>query len=384
MKKISGFGFLFSALLSFSVGSTAFGGPPAEVAESVPLETTLGVPGIRSTQAVWLELIQSATQSLDLEEFYISNQAGQSLEPVLNAIVTAAHRGVQVRLIVDSSFYKNYPGVPNTFSRIPNIVVRVIDFSPGIQHAKFFIVDRTSVFEGSANFDWLSLSHIHEVGLRVSDAAISAAMESIFETDWAVSKAIQTAFSRSIRPQSYRSISRAALSGFQVVASPAKANPNGILDTLTAITRLIASAQHALNIQVYQYTTQGIPGGWRVLDTAIRAAAARGVQVQLLVDAVALKSGGNDLKALSALPNIHVRSVTIPQWSGGHPDFARLIHSKYLTVDGARSWVGSENWSVGYFMNTRNVGLVFDVPQLVAQVDQIFDQVWTSAYATSL
>ena len=47
-----------------------------EVVQSVPLETTLSVAGIRETQAVWLEMINGAQSTLDLEQFYVSDQDG--------------------------------------------------------------------------------------------------------------------------------------------------------------------------------------------------------------------------------------------------------------------------------------------------------------------
>src|SRR5258708_4774011 len=80
-----------------------------EIVESVPLETTLAVPGIRQTQEVWLEMIRAAQSRIDLEQFYVSDQAGEALAPVLDAIRQAAGRGVQVRLLVDSKFYATYP-----------------------------------------------------------------------------------------------------------------------------------------------------------------------------------------------------------------------------------------------------------------------------------
>jgi 3',5'-cyclic AMP phosphodiesterase CpdA len=55
------------------------------------------------------------------------------------------------------------------------------------------------------------------------------------------------------------------------------------------------------------------------------------------------QSTKKELVALSQLKKVKVRSVTIPQWSGGKIDYARLIHSKYLVVDGTSSRVGSEN-----------------------------------------
>lgn len=353
-----------------------------EVVQSVPLETNLSIPGIRETQAVWIEMIESAKSTLDLEQFYVSDQSGEALAPVLQAIQEAASRGVHVRLLVDAKFYSTYPDSVNQIAATHNCEARKIDFSSygGVQHAKYFVVDGQQAFVGSQNFDWRALSHIHEVGLRIDDSDMINGLESIFEKDWnegtSNSTFLVTAPGRFFMD-----------SELTLVASPAAANPPGITDSITAVTDLIASAQNSIKIQVMEYTTKNVYNGggtWSILDQAIRKAASRGVHVQLMVDVSSLKSGSKDLKALAKVSNVEVMSVTIPQYSGGKIDYARLIHSKYMVVDGAEAWVGTENWSESYFMQTRDVGLIVTVPDAVSRLDQIFDHVWTSGYGAKL
>src|SRR4051794_29317994 len=72
-----------------------------ELVQSVPIETTLEVPGIADTQQVWISLIDSAKKTLDVEQFYISEKPGQSLTPVIAAVKAAAGRGVKVRFLID-------------------------------------------------------------------------------------------------------------------------------------------------------------------------------------------------------------------------------------------------------------------------------------------
>ncbi len=71
-----------------------------------------------------------------------------------------------MRLIVDAGFYKTYPDEPNNLAQLPNVEVKTIDYSSmgGIQHSKYFVIDGSQCFLGSANLDWLALTHIHEVG----------------------------------------------------------------------------------------------------------------------------------------------------------------------------------------------------------------------------
>ena len=352
--------------------------------ESTPLETTLAVPGIRQAQDVWLEMIQSAQTQIDLEQFYISDQAGEALAPVLDAITKASQRGVRVRILVDAGFYKTYPDSVNLFAAQRGIETRTVDYSSlgGVQHAKFFVIDGQLSFVGSQNFDWRALSQIHEIGLRMKDTQIAANLESIFQVDWTAGVVVGTPAS-SVGPESIPA-SGPSDSSLTTLASPEVRNPQGIAATLGDVVDLIGSAKTSVRIQVMEYTTQvyGSSSHWTDLDTAIRQAAARGVQVQLMVDISDLKKGKADLQALAKLKNIQVRLVTIPQWSGGAIPFARLIHSKYMTVDGTIGWVGSENWSKSYFTDTRDVGVVARSTDIATKLNQIFDQVWQSSYTS--
>ncbi|HWA05750.1 MAG TPA: phospholipase D-like domain-containing protein, partial [Ignavibacteria bacterium] len=164
-----------------------------ELVESIPIETTLDNPDIRNTQEVWLEMINSAQKTLDIEQFYISNEKGEPLDTILHAIIAAAKRGVIVRIIVDGEMFRTYPvDVTWLEQQSPNITKHVIDFKSlagGIQHAKFFIVDGKEVFLGSQNFDWRALKHFHELGVKFSgDNDLIRIYSDIFNEDWKYSE----------------------------------------------------------------------------------------------------------------------------------------------------------------------------------------------------
>jgi phosphatidylserine/phosphatidylglycerophosphate/cardiolipin synthase-like enzyme len=386
---------LLTVSVFLMVCASAHAQSTVELVQSVPIETTLTVPGIPLTQDVWLELVQSAKTSIDIEQYYINNAAGESLEPIINALKAAGARGVKIRFLIDSAFIgeKGNSTEASCLEGIENLEIKKIDFSKlgGIMHAKYMVVDKTRLYVGSANFDWLALTHIHEVGFHIVDATLGAQLEKVFNLDWNATTATSlpngsfAELANYIQTQVKRTQTRKpkdGLSGFEVVASPTVDLPKSISDTLSTITGLIASAKQNLNIQVYEYSTKGDSGTWTVLDQAIRGAAARGVKVQMLLDAVTLKQGSKALTALGMVPNISVRTVIIPQWSGGPLAYARLIHSKYLTVDNSSAWVGSENWIQNYFTGTRNAGMTTHSAQITAQLNQIFNQVWTSAYTT--
>jgi phosphatidylserine/phosphatidylglycerophosphate/cardiolipin synthase-like enzyme len=350
-------------------------------------------------------MIKAANKTIDMEEFYVVSEEakipdgsdptgsqaraqeeiraqGTGLGPVLAALRTAAtDRKVQVRLLIDANFYKNYPEEAGQLADVPNIQVRKISIPGGVQHAKYFVVDQAVAYLGSANFDWLALTHIHEVGLRAVDAVLATKLESVFAKDWERGVPLNGV---APSPSALRRVDLSKqTTGFPLAASPPT---EGIPDSLSVIKSLLASARETLKIQVYQYSTKAASGGgsWTELDDALRAAAKRGARVQLMVDAVSMKQGGKAILALAALPNVEVRTVTIPTWKGGSIPYSRLIHSKYLVADGSSAWVGTENWSQSYFTKCRNVGVTTTNPEATRQLDMLFNQVWKSPYASRL
>ena len=74
-------------------------------------------------------------------------------------------------MLVEQSFVKVYP---DTIDRLATAgaVVRRADFTPGILHAKYIVVDQRTCYLGSQNFDWRALEHIVELGARFDDAIL--------------------------------------------------------------------------------------------------------------------------------------------------------------------------------------------------------------------
>ncbi|HEX7602258.1 MAG TPA: phospholipase D-like domain-containing protein, partial [Polyangiaceae bacterium] len=164
--------------------------PPAvELVESWPLETSLDHPDIADAPDVWLEMIGAAKKTLDLGEFYASDQEGSRLHAVVEAVESAANRGVAVRFLVEEAFVSKYPETLLRFSKHAGITVRHFDRSKtmgGILHAKYFVVDGRQGYLGSQNFDWRSLEHIQELGVRLRQPALVAALGALFDADWDV------------------------------------------------------------------------------------------------------------------------------------------------------------------------------------------------------
>lgn len=365
--------------------------PTIELVESSPVETTLDHPDIRNAEVVWLEMIEGAKTSLDFGEFYASDAPGSRLGPIVIAIERAAARGVRVRFLAEKKFQKTYPDTLARLALSKGIEVRTYDMSNvtgGILHAKYFLVDGTSAYFGSQNFDWRSLEHIQELGLRVVSRETTAVWMGAFEADWAIAggakreDALHTAHVEGF-PLAIGTGTDAAR--ITPVYSPRDLAPDPDLWDLPKIIALIDKAKVNVRVQLLTYKMTGRDEYFAELENALRRAASRGVSVQLLVADWCMRKGTIEgLQSLEPLPNIEVKLVTIPPWSQGHVPFGRVIHAKYMVVDATNAWIGTSNWEQGYFYKSRNIGMIVEGGPLTKRLDLFFNDGWTGAYAQSV
>lgn len=381
---------LVCSLTSTAQQSASF---PFELVESTPIETTLDNPDIRDAHGVWLEMIGGAKRSLDIEQFYISNEPGEPLEDIIRATIEAAQRGVRVRLIADARMYRTYPETIDSLRKQPNITVRIIDFGKligsGIQHAKFFIIDGEEMFLGSQNFDWRALKHIHELGLRIRHRELVGMYSDVFELDWKLAeKNDPKAIAHLLKTKRYRVPLRFADSlgdttKFFPTFSPRGLIPDSTLWDELQIESLLTNAKKEILLQFLVYSPINRDKSYySMFESALRSAAARGVKIKMIVSDWAKDSPEVDhLKSLSVIPNIEVRFMVFPEWSGGYISFARVDHCKFIVVDGDRFWLGTSNGEKSYFYTLRNLGLIVLNNGLADRVREIFFKSWDSRYA---
>lgn len=360
--------------------------------ETWPTETTLDNPGIPDAHEVWPTLIAGAETSLDLSQFYVSDVPDSRLGPVLDAVRAAAARGVAVRLLADAKFYKTYPDILDELGSLDNIEMRLYDMKPltgGVQHAKYFLIDGRTTYLGSQNFDYRALEHIVELGVQIDSPQFTGFYQHIFELDWALAggATVEEATSASVDvspfPLPLRFGEATALA--TPVGSPESLLPAGGWD-LPVIVEAIEGAEERVRVQLLSYAVVGYDKSeWRVLDDALRAAAARGVAVELLV-ANWSKKGSKlaSLKSLQQVEGITVRFANIPEHSEGFIPFSRVVHSKVLVVDQDWAWVGTSNWSKDYFHGSRNIGLVLEGAEVGRQLNDYFAQIWVSDYCETV
>jgi phosphatidylserine/phosphatidylglycerophosphate/cardiolipin synthase-like enzyme len=397
--------FILAAALATAFGSAQadFRIPGFELVQTAPVETTLTNADLRDPITVWSELFDNAKNEIAIGQFYAASKPGAPFERVIERLEAAGKRGVKIRFLLDQKgIGLSEAATLERIKAIPNLEFRVLDYNKltgnGIIHAKYLIVDRATAFVGSQNFDWRSFTHIHETGLRITEPKIVGEIQAIFEQDW--SAQAQLAQGRTVAPLQAKAAvlaspaprTDAAVAGeaSTLLSSPAAFNPPGVLDSELTLPALLADAKEEVRVQLLDYAPLSYgPKGTRpyyaVIDNAVRAAANRGVKIKLMVSNWNLETPAQAyLKSLALLPNVEIRVVTLPKASTGFIPFARVIHSKTMVIDNKLAWVGTSNWSGGYFDLSRNIEVVMRNEQMAKRLAALHEQTWSSQYAQPL
>jgi len=361
--------------------------------QSIPLETEIGKSEIENTIDVWLEIVGNAKRTIDIETFYFADQDNSPLNEFMASLKSAAGRGVNVRIIVDSSFYSSNDKSVDLLEGVPNIEIRKIamrNIAGGVMHAKFFIVDNETVFAGSQNMDWRALIHIHEIGAVVTDKKLAETFTEIFETDWKLCEGNLSGITAMrvnlfVNRENPVVLSDSESGDVEIypAVSPYEYSMSSLSYELDELLRLINESKQKLNIQVYSYSVKDkSSGGFYAIDSALRNAAARGVKIRMIIPDWAAKPSAIDaIKELSLVENIQLKISSIPLYSGGFIPYARVDHSKFFTADDEMSWISTTNWEKNYFYNSRNVSFVVKSKEINKKLSGVFELWWNSPYS---
>jgi len=110
----------------------------------------------------------------------------------------------------------------------------------------------------------------------------------------------------------------------------------------------------------------------------LAAAGKRGVKIRFLLEQKGLGlSEKPTLDQLRAIPNLELRILDFSKLTGNG-----IIHAKYMVVDGATAFVGSQNFDWRAFEHIHETGLRITDPKLVGQVLAVFNQDWRAQALT--
>lgn len=306
---------------------------PAATPTAVPLpvEQRLLVLPDDGMQPV-LDLIAAAQSSIRCK-IYLFTAA-----EIQDALIRAANRGVDVRVIIEQNPTDGGAANQTTFNRLQAGGVSV-RWAPAaryrLTHEKSLVVDDRRALIGTFNFTASSFRSNREYGLLLTEPALVEEIAAVFDRDW--------------ENAAYERVRHPAL-----VLSP--------LNSRRQIEALIDGATTELWLE--QAT---------LLDDAIAdrllAAARRGVAVRFLGP---LRQGEEDL----SLPNYR-RLVE------GGADVRRLgqpmVHAKVILADGRRALIGSINLTRSSLDLNRELGLITEDPAVIARLRATLERDWAAA-----
>ena len=256
-------------------------------------------------------LMSSAQHTLDMTMYELSDpQAVDILE-------ADAHRGVTVRVLLDSDYESSYNQPAFTSLSSNGVQVR---WAPAgtIFHQKTITVDdRTSAIM-TLNLTSAYYSTSRDFAVITTDAQDVAAIEQVFNQDW----------SGSGPPEP-------GPTGLDLVWSPGAQGP---------IVSLIDSARSSLLVENEEMDDSAV-------TSALEGAAQRGVNVEVVMTYSSSWAG-----AFSQLVDAGVKVSTYPS------DGSLYIHAKVVVADGASLFLGSQNFSVSSLDYNRELGIITSDP----------------------
>ena len=145
----------------------------------------------------WLEAIASAQDHIWIEVFYADDPWGDRPNVLLEAVFSAARRGVHVRLLFDGSNWSSEEEVTGNAELTAHLNARAVREGIDLEarvlspqgslervHNKGLVVDRRVAVVSSMNWAHGSATENREIGLLLEDPEVAARLEAAFDDDW--------------------------------------------------------------------------------------------------------------------------------------------------------------------------------------------------------
>ncbi|MBM9505102.1 phospholipase D-like domain-containing protein [Actinacidiphila acididurans] len=270
------------------------------------------------------DFINSATSSVDVTMYELRDTTA------VNDLVNRQKAGVKVRVILDGAHTSVNGSAYNTL-KAAGAGVTYSSSSFVYTHQKSITVDGTKSLILTGNLDSTYYSSDRDYGVFDNDAADVAAIEQVFNADFAKT---------SITPGD----------GDNLVWSPT--------DSQTRLLGLINGAQHSLDVEQLEFSDTA-------LVNAIVSAEKRGVTVRVVgMDPNSYRSEFHSVRAAGG-------TVVTYSSSGG-----LYVHAKAIVADNgtstAKVFAGSENFSDNSLNHNRELGLIINDSAVLGGIETTF------------
>ena len=287
-----------------------------------------------------LDAINGATKSLRVKMFLFSDPS------ILKAVIDAQGRGVKVRVMLNPARRDGESENKESHKMLVAAGVEVIDSNPeyDVTHEKSMVVDDTTAFVKSLNWDTKNLTETRDYAIVTSHAHEVAEIIECFEADW------------------HR--------------KPFKGNEHSHLiwccgNGRERIAQFIDGAKDSIFLQNERYQDAVI------IERLVRAAR-RGVKVHVMARPPHKLKKGKLVEAVGGMRTMEDVGIKI------HKLKHLKLHAKMLLADHARAIVGSINLAPGSFDSRRELAIEVDDEHVIKRLSKIAHHDWEHSHPLDL
>ncbi len=326
---------------TFTIGSNNSTG-----SSSSQTGTGSGVHGVQvfvepnAGESVITNAIAQAQKSVWLEIYLLTDRK------VINSLEDAAHRGLDVRVMIEPHPYGGGGSPTRTLDELSAAGVKTQTTSPNftLTHEKGMIIDGTTAFIMTANFTRSALGGYsgssgyanREYGIIDTNPLEVHNIINIFVADW--------------------NRSDVQINDPNLVVSP--------LNSRNAFLALINGAHNTLLIEAEEM-------GDDQVEQALIAAGGRGVHVEIILPSARSVSTDTNSAGISTISHNGVQVKEDPHY---------YMHAKMMIVDGTHAFVGSENISTSSLNDNRELGIIVADSTVLNTLQQTFQQDWNDSH----
>ncbi len=287
-----------------------------------------------------IDAIHNARQSIRVKMFLFSDPA------LLKAVIAAHNRGVDVRIMLNPARRDGEEENQDTRKVLTEAGVNVIDSNPAfdLTHEKSMVVDDTTAFVKSLNWDTKNLTETRDYAVITTNKHEVQEIVDCFEADWH-----RTDFS--VGPQS------------RLIWCKGNGRDR--------IGQFIDEAKHSLWLQNERYQDPII------IEHLVRANR-RGVKIHLMARPPHKLKKDKLIEGVGGLRILDDVGVKI------HKLHHLKLHAKMLLADGVRAIVGSINFAPGSFDSRRELAIEVGDDGVVDKLHNVVRNDWENSHPLDL
>jgi phosphatidylserine/phosphatidylglycerophosphate/cardiolipin synthase-like enzyme len=286
-----------------------------------------------------LDAITAAKKSIRVKMFIFSDPG------LLKALIAAHERGVKVRVMLNPKRRDGEGENEVTRAALSKAGIEVVDSNPAfdVTHEKSMVVDDTTAFVKSLNWEPKNLTETRDYAVVTDQADEVAEVMECFDADWTRKEF--------------------GMDGRHLIWCKGNGRDR--------IAAFIDQAPHTLFLQNERYQDPII------LEHLVRARE-RGVKVHVMARPPHTLKAGKLEEGVGALRTMHDVGIKVHQLKH------IKLHGKMLLADGTRAIIGSINLAPGSFDSRRELAIEVRDSEVVNRLNQVVQRDWEKSHTIDL